>query len=118
MLGPAGLVIGDRVGVARDACLDGRGGLTLEDDALIGFESVLLSWTHRWDNPDAAVAGQGFEAKPITIGESAWIGARAMVLPGLRVGRQAVVGAGAIVTRDVADRVVVGGNPARPIRER
>lgn len=56
-------------------------------------------------------------AKPITIEDEVWIGGGAILLPGVTVGRAAVVGAGAVVTRDVPPRVVVAGNPARVIRE-
>jgi maltose O-acetyltransferase len=61
---------------------------------------------------------QGWEvAKPVTIEENVWIGGGAILLPGVRVGRNAVVGAGAVVSRDVPANTVVAGNPARVIRE-
>ncbi len=61
---------------------------------------------------------QGLEvAKPITIEDNVWIGGGAILLPGVRVGRNAVVGAGAVVTRDVPAFTVVAGNPARVIKE-
>lgn len=61
---------------------------------------------------------QGWEvAKPIRIEDNAWLGGGAIVLPGVCVGRNAVVGAGAVVTRDVPANTVVAGNPARVIRE-
>jgi len=61
---------------------------------------------------------QGLEvAKPITIEDNVWIGGGAILLPGVRVGRNAVVGAGAVVPRDVPANTVVAGNPARVIRE-
>ena len=61
---------------------------------------------------------QGWEvAKPIVIEDNVWIGGGAILLPGVRVGRNAVVGAGAVVSRDVPANTVVAGNPARVIRE-
>lgn len=61
---------------------------------------------------------QGLEvARPIRIEENVWIGGGAVLLPGVRVGRNAVVGAGAVVTRRVAGNTVVAGNPARVIRQ-
>lgn len=54
---------------------------------------------------------------PVTIGDNVWIGRRAMVLPGVKVGDHAVIAAGAVVVGDVADRTLVGGVPARPLRE-
>lgn len=56
-------------------------------------------------------------AKPITIGNDVWIGGGAIVCPGVTIGNGAVIGAGAIVTKDVPDNVVVGGNPAKIIKE-
>jgi maltose O-acetyltransferase len=55
---------------------------------------------------------------PITIGEYAWIATNAMILPGVNIGRGAVVAAGALVTRDVAPNSIVGGNPAKVIGQR
>jgi maltose O-acetyltransferase len=61
---------------------------------------------------------EGWEvAKPILIEDNVWLGGSAILLPGVRIGRNAVVGAGAVVTRDVAANTVVAGNPARVIRE-
>jgi len=61
---------------------------------------------------------QGWEvAKPIVIEDNVWIGGGAILLPGVSIGRNAVVGAGAVVTRDVPANAVVAGNPARVIRE-
>jgi len=61
---------------------------------------------------------QGWEvAKPIVIEDNVWLGGGAILLPGVRIGRNAVVGAGAVVSRDVPANTVVAGNPARVIRE-
>lgn len=55
--------------------------------------------------------------KPVTIGHNAWLGGRAVIVPGVNIGNNVVVAAGAVVTKDVPDNVVVGGNPARIIRK-
>jgi len=70
------------------------------------------------DHPrDPAIRAKGLETgKPITIGANCWIGGGALILPGVTVGDDAVIGAGAVVTRDVPTRVTVAGNPARPLR--
>ena len=61
---------------------------------------------------------QGWEvAHPIIIGNNVWIGGAAIILPGLQIGRNAVVGAGSVVTRDVPENTVVAGNPARVIKK-
>jgi len=67
---------------------------------------------------DAESRNQGLEiAKPITIEDNVWIGGSAILLPGVKIGERAVVGAGAVVTRDVTASVVVAGNPARIIQK-
>ena len=66
----------------------------------------------------AEFRNQGLEvAKPITIEDNVWIGGSAILLPGVRIGRNAVVGAGAVVPRNVPENTVVAGNPARVLRE-
>ncbi|MFZ5963842.1 sugar O-acetyltransferase [Thalassococcus sp. BH17M4-6] len=70
------------------------------------------------DHPrDAATRDAGLEfGQPITIHDNVWIGAGAMLMPGVTIGADAIIGAGAVVTRDVAPGTTVGGVPARPLR--
>lgn len=56
-------------------------------------------------------------AKPVEIGSDVWVGGGAIILPGVRIGSQAVIGAGSVVTRDVPERVFAAGNPCRVVRE-
>jgi maltose O-acetyltransferase len=72
------------------------------------------------DHPrEAAARDAGLEnGKPVIIGRNVWIGASAVILPGVTVGDDAIIGAGAIVTRDVAPGATVVGNPARPLPSR
>jgi maltose O-acetyltransferase len=69
------------------------------------------------DHPrDAAARDAGFEfGKPVTIGRKVWVGGGALILPGLAIADDAIIGAGAVVTRDVAAGLTVAGNPARPL---
>ena len=62
------------------------------------------------------MAGRPHRQAPITIGDGCWIGARAIILPGVTLGRRVLVAAGAVVTRDVPDDSLVAGNPARVVR--
>jgi len=71
---------------------------------------------HVFDDPTRPILEQGLRAFGITIEDDAWIGAGAIILDGVRIGRGAVVGAGAVVTRDVAPHTVVAGVPARLVR--
>jgi maltose O-acetyltransferase len=104
--------------LARDVCVDSRGGVTLGHDALVGLECLLLTSTHNFEAPDQPVQDQGMWFAPITIGERTWIGARVIVFPGVSIGADSVVGAGSVVTRDVPARSVAVGVPARVVRSR
>jgi len=64
------------------------------------------------------IDAQGCSSAPVCIGDDVWIGARAVILPGVNIGRGAVIGAGAVVTRNVAANSVVAGVPARLLRDR
>ena len=73
---------------------------------------------HVFDDPNAPIISQGIRTADITVEDDCWIGYRAILMPGVRVGRGTVVGAGAVVTKDLPAHVVAGGVPARVIRER
>lgn len=88
----------------------GRGGITIEDGVQIAANVQLISNNH--DPYDLSV----LTCKPVLIREAAWIGAGATILPGVCVGKHAIVGAASVVTKDVPDYAVVVGNPARVIK--
>ena len=89
------------------------GGITIEDDVLIGPGVSLISESHPLDPANRKI----LEVNRVLIKRNAWIGAGAMVLPGVTVGENSVVAAGALVSRDVPDNVVVAGVPAKVIRD-
>src|SRR5699024_11494468 len=87
----------------------------------IGVNCMLAPGVHIYTathplHPVERNAGKEF-GKPVTIGNNVWIGGRAVINPGVTVGDNAVIASGAVVTKDVPANVVVGGNPARVIRE-
>lgn len=108
-----GVAIGPGTTIDQGATLDGRGGLTIGRAVTTGLDVCLLTAEHDPQSPT-------FEGRlaPVVIGDRAWLGTRAMVLPGVTVGEGAVVAAGAVVTKDVAPYAIVGGVPARVIGER
>jgi putative colanic acid biosynthesis acetyltransferase WcaF len=110
---PSGVRIGRNCNVGNNAFLDGRRGLTLGDCVATGAEVMIYTLQHDIDSPT-------FEAKggPVVIEDYVYVGPRAIILPGVRIGRGAVVAAGAVVTGDVEAYHVVGGVPARFIKER
>ena len=108
-----GLRIGDRSRIHRNCCLDARDALTIGNDVSISPDVTILTAQHRQYDPLF-----GLVSKPVVIDDYVWIGTRAMILPGVTIGRGAVVAAGAVVTKDVAPMDIVGGVPARPIGRR
>lgn len=105
--------IGQHTVINRRTYLDGRGELRIGDNVSISPEVYVLTATHAVDDPRFAPDLRG-----ATIEDDVWIGARAIILPGVTLGRGTVVGAGAVVTRSTEPYAVVVGNPARKIRER
>ena len=127
------LVIGDDFKVwsgHRKTLLSGWGRLRIGDRVFINCGSVLISVLEITIGDDVALANEvyvmdsnshGVEGRPhveapVRIGDGTWVGARAMILPGVTIGKRVVVAAGAVVTRDVPDDVLVAGNPARVVR--
>ncbi|MFD2078426.1 transferase hexapeptide (six repeat-containing protein) [Actinopolymorpha cephalotaxi] len=94
-----------------------RGQVRMGDQVRIGAHTSLLGFNHSIA-PDRPVCKQPTTSRGITIGDDVWIGSHVVVLDGVHVGDHAVLGAGAVVTKDVPAWAVVGGNPARQIRDR
>ena len=87
--------------------------ITIGAKVAISREAFICTASH-----DITKANRPLITAPITICDGVWVGARAIILPGITIGEGAVVGAGAVVTKDVAPWTVVGGNPAKFIKER
>ena len=88
--------------------------VTIGDDVFIAPGAVISAATHPID-PERRAA-RYYQSSPIVIHDRAWIGANATVLPGVTIGKNAIVAAGAVVTQDVPDNCIVAGVPARVIR--
>ena len=118
---PLTLAVGSTVTIGEGTYINS--GLILVDDyeitigkgVLIGTNVTLCTTDHPID-PERRTEGTMYSF-PITIGEGAWIGAGAIVLPGVTIGSYAVIGAGSIVNKDIPDYTVAVGNPCRPIRK-
>jgi acetyltransferase-like isoleucine patch superfamily enzyme len=104
--------IGKRVYVNHACTFLDMGGITLEDDVLIGPKVNLVTENHPLDPVDR----RALICKPIVVKRKAWIGAAATILPGVTIGENSVVAAGAVVTSDVPPNTVVGGVPAKIIK--
>ena len=78
---------------------------------------TVTALNHNFENPDKRIDEQGVSTKPVTIGNDIWIGANAVILPGVTIGEHSVVAAGAVVTKDVPPHSLVAGVPAKIIKQ-
>lgn len=112
--------IGRRVVVRPGSQLmaESHGEITIEDDVLLGAGVHIYVNNHRFDNANIPVIDQGYyPPKPVLLKRGCWVGANAIILPGVTIGENAVIGAGSVVTRSIPDRVLAAGCPATVIRE-
>ncbi len=103
--------IGDRVFINSGVVVFSVVEVTIGDDVALANEAYLM------DSDSHGVEGRPVKEAPIRIGAGSWIGARAIILPGVTIGTRCLVAAGAVVSRDVPDDTLVAGNPARVVRE-
>ena len=105
--------VGEGVFINAGCRFQDQGGIYIGDRALLGHNCVIATLNHDMDPAKRA----NLLPAPVHIGADAWLGANVTVLPGVTIGEGAVVAAGAVVTKDVPARVVVGGVPAKVIKE-
>ena len=111
------LHIGDNSGIGQDCKLIGR--IVIGKDVMMGPNCIMRTYSHAHNRINIPMNQQGFEAERVMyIGDDVWIGTNVIILPGVSVGSHCIIGAGAIVTKDVPDYAIVGGNPAKIIRMR
>lgn len=109
--------LGDNSGIGVNAIISGF--VTIGNDVMMGPECMIFTANHNMDRTDIPMRLQKHESpRPVVIEDDVWIGGRVIILPGVHVGRGSVIGAGSVVTKDVAPYSIVGGNPAKLIRMR
>ena len=104
--------IGNNVFVNHGCSFLDLGGITIEDDVLIGPQVKLVTENHPVDPANR----KSLDLKSIVVKKNAWIGAGAVILPGVTIGENSIVAAGAVVTQDVPSNTIVGGVPAKHIK--
>lgn len=113
VFGASNIVLGERVIIGYNVCLDGRGGIEIGRDSVVSSFSHLLTADHDVDSSE-------FEGRlaPIRIGSHCWVCTRSLVLKGVSLADYSVVAANSVVTKSVPAKSIVGGNPAKFIRSR
>lgn len=112
-----GIEIGDNSGLGIEASV--RWPLYIGENVMMGRWVNIMTSSHETSRTDIPMNQQGFkERKPVYISSDVWIGNRVTILPGVRIGTGVIIGAGAVVTRDVPDFAVIGGVPAKIIKYR
>lgn len=113
----AGITIGKDSLIGEYTVIRGQGGVTIGDRVYTSPHTQIIAVDHVFNDPKRPFIEQGITAQGIVIEDDVWIGSAAVITDGVRVGKGAVVAAGAVVTKDVPPHTVVGGVPARMIKE-
>jgi acetyltransferase-like isoleucine patch superfamily enzyme len=113
----AGIHLGSRVFVGEETIMRGQGGIHVGDNVLFGPRVQVLAVDHVFTDTTQPIMQQGITARGIRIEDNCWIGAGAIILDGVTVGRGACIGAGAVVTSSVPPHSLAVGVPARVIRD-
>lgn len=93
------------------------GSIIIEDDVMLGSGVHIYTGNHRYDLPNVNLINQGHSpAQTVVLKEGCWLGANVIILPGVTIGKNSVVGAGSVVTKSIPNRVVVAGNPAKILK--
>ncbi len=110
------LIIGDNCQINENVYIQSA---TIGNNVLIAQNVAILAVTHKFDSLDMPIRQQGStEPKFVTINDDVWIGRNVVIMPGINIGTGAIIGAGAVVTKDVQPYAIVGGVPAKIIRYR
>lgn len=113
----AGIEIGAYSGIGINCQIPAN--IKIGSDVMVGPDVLIIDQSHRFDSVEIPMRLQGDHAPaPVTIHDDVWIGARAIILPGVTISKGAIIGAGAVVTKDVPSYAICAGNPARVIKYR
>ncbi len=110
--------IGQNVNINPYCLIYGAGGLTIGDNVMIATSCVIIPSSHNHDRTDIPMTFQGITCKGIKIGNDVWLGARVVVTDGVEIGEGSIIGAGAIVSRNIPPYSIAVGVPARVVKSR
>jgi maltose O-acetyltransferase len=116
----SGFSIGNNSGIGKRAYLASQSshGIQIGNDVMMGPDVIILTSQHKHDDINVPMTKQGYYSKQVIIEDDVWIGTRVIILPGVKIGKGSIVGAGAVVTKDVPPYAIVGGVPAKVIKSR
>ena len=115
---PSKLEIGDNVSINRRSVIHAGGGVKIADNVLVGPGVVIYSQNHNFHQKDININLQGYNTEAVIINENVWVGAQSIILPGVTIGTNSIIGAGSVVKKDIEADTIVAGNPAKFIRYR
>ena len=111
-------VIGQRTYIGPYTCLSGYGNITIGRDCLIASHTSLYAHNYNFKDIDTPIRDQGYSHKGIQIEDNCWIGSGVRVVDGVTIGQGSVIGAGAVVTKDIPPNAIAVGTPAKVIKSR
>jgi acetyltransferase-like isoleucine patch superfamily enzyme len=114
VLHPENVKIGANLAINHEVFIIGLAGITIGDDVVLSARAMLIDVSLSPDGFDRTET-RTYANRPIVIEDGVWIGAGAIILPGVTIGRRSIVAAGSVVTKDVPPLTIVGGNPAKLI---
>jgi maltose O-acetyltransferase len=106
------IVIGNNVSIAAFVHIWGQGGVNIGNNVLIASHTAITSLTH---NPQSILFNSELIKKSVLIGDNVWIGSHSVILPGVKIGNNCIIGAGSIVNKDIPDNTVFAGVPAKEL---
>lgn len=119
IIGPHGKKVGNNCRIAYDCIFQANGGIEMGDEVIFGPGVKVWSVNHVFDRTDKPIYEQGYEHKPVVIGNGVWFGANSFIMPGAHIGDHVIVSAGSVVAgKDVESYSILAGNPARKVGSR
>lgn len=112
------LVVGTNVSIHPQCYIECFGSIEIGDDVSIAHNTTIMSVEHKYTDENLSIKYQGIEKVKTSIRSNVWIGAKAIILAGVTVMSGSIVGAGAVVTKDVDENTIVVGNPAHVLKKR
>ncbi|MCZ7370604.1 MAG: acyltransferase [Candidatus Methanoperedens sp.] len=116
--GPENIIIGNNVRIGNNCRFFGRGGIHIGNNIFIADNVTLASATHDYSDKNAHIIMARRKSALIDIEDNVWIGVNVIIMPGITINEGAIIGANAVVTKDVAPYSVVAGVPAKFIKNR